>query len=432
MLHIPYKGGAPAITDLLGERISFMPINPLEVLPHIKAQKLRVLAVASDKRLALFPDVPTFGEAGLPGFEATVWWGLAAPAKTPRDVVVKLNVETNRVLRGSAVAKKLGDMGVVITAGTPDRFCAAYRQPKTELWSTVIKKAGIRPDGRTRGWTPEEHRDCVAPRLARPAHRRHPGRRRTGGWRRVRDHGQRAGPGPATAASALGQAASGSVPGQSHVDHRGFHAGGARGVGHDLGRELARRLAVPFEPVVFPKNADVLAAVKSGQVDVTFTNATAARAKDMDFSAPLLEVEQGFLVAPASPVAALAEVDRTGMRVGVSEGSTSESVLSREFRHAVIVRAPTIKDAIGMLSAGKLDAFATNKAILFEMSDDLPGSRVLDGRWGLERFAFGIPKGRDQGLDFMNRFVQEANAEGLVTRAVDRTGLRGTLAVPPR
>jgi tripartite-type tricarboxylate transporter receptor subunit TctC len=145
VLHIPYKGGAPAITDLLGERISFMPINPLEVLPHIRAQKLRVLAVASDTRLALFPDVPTFGEAGLPGFEATVWWGLAAPARTPRDVVVRLNVESNRVLQDPAVAKKLGDMGVVITAGTPDDF-ARLIGSQTELWSDVIRKAGIRPD----------------------------------------------------------------------------------------------------------------------------------------------------------------------------------------------------------------------------------------------------------------------------------------------
>jgi tripartite-type tricarboxylate transporter receptor subunit TctC len=145
VLHIPYKGGAPAITDLLGERISFMPINPLEVLPHIRAQKLRVLAVASDRRLALFPDVPTFGEAGLPGFEATVWWGLAAPARTPRDVVVRLNAETNRVLQDPAVAKKLGDMGVVITAGTPDDF-ARLIGSQTELWSDVIRKAGIRPD----------------------------------------------------------------------------------------------------------------------------------------------------------------------------------------------------------------------------------------------------------------------------------------------
>src|ERR1700704_4565825 len=76
VLHVPYKGGAPAITDLLGERISFMPINPVEVMAHIRGGRLRALAVARDKRFALLPDVPTVTEAGLSGYEATVWWGL--------------------------------------------------------------------------------------------------------------------------------------------------------------------------------------------------------------------------------------------------------------------------------------------------------------------------------------------------------------------
>lgn len=93
VLHVPYKGGAPAITDLLGERISFMPINPVEVMAHIRgAGRLRALAVASDKRFPALPDVPTVAEAGLPGYEASVWWGLVAPAKTPPEIVRQLNV----------------------------------------------------------------------------------------------------------------------------------------------------------------------------------------------------------------------------------------------------------------------------------------------------------------------------------------------------
>jgi tripartite-type tricarboxylate transporter receptor subunit TctC len=145
VLHVPYKGGAPAITDLLGERISFMPINPLEVIAHVRSGKLRALAVASDKRLPLLPDVPTTAEAGLPGFEATVWWGLVAPAKTPRDVVAKLNAETNRALVDPATAKRLADAGVVVTGGTAEDF-AAFIGRQTDLWSGVIRKAGIRPD----------------------------------------------------------------------------------------------------------------------------------------------------------------------------------------------------------------------------------------------------------------------------------------------
>ena len=145
VLHVPYKGGAPAVADLLGERLSFMPINPLEVISFIQAGRLRVLAVGSDKRVPLLPDAPTVAEAGVPGFEATVWWGLVAPAKTPMDIVTKLNLETNKALHDPAIVKKLADLGVVTTPGSPDDF-AQFIAKQTELWSTVIKKAGIRPD----------------------------------------------------------------------------------------------------------------------------------------------------------------------------------------------------------------------------------------------------------------------------------------------
>lgn len=143
--HVPYKGGAPAITDLVGERISFMPINPVEVMSHIKAGRLRALAVASDKRFPLLPDVPTVAEAGLPGYEASVWWGLVAPAKTPREIVAKLNADTNRQLADPAIAKKLEDLGVVITAQTPEQF-GAYINAQTDLWTGVVKAGGIQPE----------------------------------------------------------------------------------------------------------------------------------------------------------------------------------------------------------------------------------------------------------------------------------------------
>ncbi len=145
VLHVPYKGGAPAITDLLGERISFMPINPVEVIAHIRSGRLRALAVTSDKRVPLLPDVPTAAEAGLAGFDATVWWGLVAPAGTPREVVTKLNGETNRALADPATVNKLAELGVVVVTGTPEQF-ARFIQAQTELWSGVIKAAGITPD----------------------------------------------------------------------------------------------------------------------------------------------------------------------------------------------------------------------------------------------------------------------------------------------
>ena len=204
-------------------------------------------------------------------------------------------------------------------------------------------------------------------------------------------------------------------------------SGNAKGVGLDLGRELAKRAGVPFESVVFPNNAAVLAAAKSGAVDMVFTNATPTRMNDLDFSPTVLHVELGYLVPAGSAIREIGEIDRPGVRVGVSEGSTSEATLSRELRNAIVVTTPSLKAAIDMLAAGTLNAFATNKATLFEMSDRLPGSRVLAGRWGLERFAIGVPKGREAAMPLVSNFVTEVKANGQLARAVEQAGLRGSV-----
>ena len=201
----------------------------------------------------------------------------------------------------------------------------------------------------------------------------------------------------------------------------------AKGVGFELGRALAERAGVPFEPVVFAKNAEVLAAAKSGDVDMVFTNATPARMNDLDFSPAVLAVEQGYLVRAGSAIRTLDDVDRADVRVGVSEGSTSETTLARALRNASVIRIASLKAAIDMLATGKLDAFATNQATLFEMADALPGSRVLDGRWGLETFAIGIPKGREAALPLVRAFASDARADGTIAKAVERAGLRGAM-----
>lgn len=91
--HVAYKGGAPALTDLVGGRLDLMLINPLEAAPHVKAGTLRALAVSSEKRIAALPDTPTFAEAGVKGFEVSVWWAFLVPAATPKDVVAPLNAD---------------------------------------------------------------------------------------------------------------------------------------------------------------------------------------------------------------------------------------------------------------------------------------------------------------------------------------------------
>ena len=204
-------------------------------------------------------------------------------------------------------------------------------------------------------------------------------------------------------------------------------SGETRGVTWDLGQALAARLGVPFEPVVFARPAEIIEGLKSGRADVTFTNASPARAREVDFTPPLLAIEQGFLVPAASQLTRAEEVDQPGRRVGVSTGSTSEGALARTAKHLTLVRAPSLKEAAQMLAERRIDAFATNKAILSELADQLPGSRILAGRFGLEQMALGIPKGREAGMPWLRRFAEEAAADGSVQRAVARAGVRGTV-----
>jgi polar amino acid transport system substrate-binding protein len=199
----------------------------------------------------------------------------------------------------------------------------------------------------------------------------------------------------------------------------------ARGVGHDLAKELASRAGVAFEPVVFATNEKVQEAVKAGAVDLVFTNATAARAQFTDFTPVVLEIEKGYLVAASSTIRDSAEIDRAGIRIGHSRGSTTQTELAKIIRNARLGPVDSLADASRALAEGRIDAFASNKAILNEMSDGLPGSRILPGRWGEETFAFGIPKNRDAARPWLEAFVKKARDEGAVRRAAERAGVRG-------
>jgi polar amino acid transport system substrate-binding protein len=201
------------------------------------------------------------------------------------------------------------------------------------------------------------------------------------------------------------------------------------GVAYDLGQELARRLAVPAEYKTFQRVADIVDAIKNGEVDFTVTNATAARANDVSFSPPVIAIELGYLVPGNSPIHQADEIDRPGIRIGVTKGSTSERTLPARFKNATIVPAESVKLAIGMLGHGEIDLYATNKPTLFEMSDAMPNARILDGNWGLEHMAVAIPKGREQGLPFVATFVQDVQSSGLLEQVEKEAGLRGAVKV---
>jgi len=204
------------------------------------------------------------------------------------------------------------------------------------------------------------------------------------------------------------------------------------GLAHDLGEELAKRLNVPLDYVTFQRVADIVNAIKNGEVDFTITNATPARANDVAFSHTLISIELGYLVPANSPITRAEEIDRPSVRIGVTKGSTSERTLPAKFKNATIVPAESVKLAVGMLGRGELDVYATNKPTLFEMSDSMPNARVLDGNWGLEHLAVAIPRGREDGLRFVEAFVQDVQSSRLLDQMQRDAGLRGAVKAEPK
>jgi polar amino acid transport system substrate-binding protein len=203
-----------------------------------------------------------------------------------------------------------------------------------------------------------------------------------------------------------------------------------KGVGFDLGKELAWRLGVPFEPVVYPSIRALLDGAKSGGWDIASIAFTPARAKDMDFIAPHLEVELGYLIPGGSSISTMADVDRPGIRVAMQEKGLVDTFLSRTLKNAVVVRASSIAGTLEIVKSGRADVFAGNKPSLFEISDRLPGFRVLDGRFATDPVAMAIPKGRDLGMAYARKFVEDAKSEGLVKAAIERAGTRGVVVAP--
>jgi polar amino acid transport system substrate-binding protein len=203
--------------------------------------------------------------------------------------------------------------------------------------------------------------------------------------------------------------------------------GETHGLCIDLGKALAKRLDVTFEPISSQRIAEVIEAMKTGDVDFTVSNATPARAAHVMFSQTLISLELGYLVPAASPIATISDVDKSGVRVGVTQGSTSQGTIPKLLPKATVVPAQNSARAIEMFERREFDLFATNKPTLFEMSDLMPGARVLDGRWGVEQIAIAIPKGREAAMEYLRRFVEEAQSSGLLSEAAERAGLRGVL-----
>jgi tripartite-type tricarboxylate transporter receptor subunit TctC len=145
MQHVPYKGSAPAVTDLLGNQIALMFDNMPSAIQHVRSGKLRAIAVTTAKRSPELPDVPTIAEAGVPGYEATSWFGLFVPAGTPPAVISKLNTAIVKVLAKADIKKKINEQGAEVYSETPEQF-SAFIQKESVKWGKVVRESGASVD----------------------------------------------------------------------------------------------------------------------------------------------------------------------------------------------------------------------------------------------------------------------------------------------
>jgi len=143
MLHVPYRGSAPAVTDLLGGQVQSMFDNTPSAMPHVKAGRLRAIAVTSPQRLPLLPDVPTVAESGYPGFDVQSWFAIAAPAGTPKPVVDRLNAALNKALAAPDVRQRMQDLAANPQPGTPEQM-RTFMMSEIKRWHDVVKQSGAR------------------------------------------------------------------------------------------------------------------------------------------------------------------------------------------------------------------------------------------------------------------------------------------------
>jgi len=207
-------------------------------------------------------------------------------------------------------------------------------------------------------------------------------------------------------------------------------SGALRGVAVDLAQELGRRINRPVELVAFDSAGKMFDAVKDGAWDMAFLAIDPGRANQIDFTAPYIEIEGTYLVPPGSSVRAIEDVDRKGVRMGISSGSAYDLFLSRTIQHAELIRAPDPNGAFELILSGKVHVLAGVRQHLVANAKKLAGSRVLDGRFMAIQQALGIVKGRAAGTRYLREFIEEVKASGLVAQAIAKAGVGGVSVAP--
>jgi polar amino acid transport system substrate-binding protein len=208
------------------------------------------------------------------------------------------------------------------------------------------------------------------------------------------------------------------------------NSGQLGGVAIDLARELGRRTDLPVELVGFESAGKMVEGLQATAWDVAFLAVDPGREQEISFTAPYIEIEGTYLVPPGSAIGAIADVDREDNRVGVSSKSAYDLFLTRNLKHAQLVRASSPEAAFELIVAGKVDVLGGVRQHLAANTGKLPGSRLLDGRFMAIQQALGIPKARQAGLSYLREFIEDVKVSGFVARALEKAGVQGVSIAP--
>jgi polar amino acid transport system substrate-binding protein len=207
--------------------------------------------------------------------------------------------------------------------------------------------------------------------------------------------------------------------------------GELRGWAVDLARALAARIGTVNQLVEYPGPQPVLDDLKSGACDVAFLTMDPSWPAQVDFSPPIIQFDYTYLVRAGSPIRALADVDRSGVRIAVVRNHASTLALSRTVKNAELVSAEIPDAAFDLLRTGDAEAFASVRPSLITYLSRLPGSRVLDDCYGSNVLSMVVPKNHAGWLSYVSEFAEEAKVSGLVQRAIERAGWRGVQVASP-
>ena len=207
--------------------------------------------------------------------------------------------------------------------------------------------------------------------------------------------------------------------------------GEIKGPALELGRALAARLGIQSVTVEYPRPGAVIDGLRANAWDITILIVDPVRAEQVDFSNPFLQSDLTYLVAAASTIQSVADADQSGIRIAAPRGDTSDLLLTRALKRAELVRTDNIAAAVELLRTGGVNAIALNRPSLIAQSATIPGSRVLNDGFADFTSGVAVPKGHAGWLAYINEFIEEAKASGLVNRMIEKLAMQGVRVAPP-